>query len=117
MFRHWCQYLHQAAHKVKVHTDHANLLFWKNPGDHNRRVARWHTELMEYDFELCTSLERKMDVWMHCQDGLTTVREKKITRIWWSYPQSSSAKYMQDSQEAKKQTHITKENGNNIWQE
>jgi hypothetical protein len=39
MFRHWRQYLHQAAHKVKVHTDHTNLLFWKDPGDHNRRVA------------------------------------------------------------------------------
>jgi hypothetical protein len=39
MFRHWRHYLHQAAHKVKVHTDHANLLFWKNPGDHNQRVA------------------------------------------------------------------------------
>jgi hypothetical protein len=39
MFRHWRHYLHQAAHKVKVHMDHANLLFWKNPGDHNRRVA------------------------------------------------------------------------------
>jgi hypothetical protein len=52
MFRHWRHYLHQAAHKVKVHTDHANLLFWKNPGDHNRRVARWHAELMDYDFEL-----------------------------------------------------------------
>jgi transposase InsO family protein len=52
MFRHWRHYLHQAAHKVKVHTDHANLLFWKNPGDHNRRVAWWHAELMDYDFEL-----------------------------------------------------------------
>jgi hypothetical protein len=36
MFRHWRHYLHLAAHKVKVHTDHANLLYWKNPGDHNR---------------------------------------------------------------------------------
>jgi hypothetical protein len=52
MFRHWRHYLHQAAHKVKVHTNHANLLFWKNPGDHNRRVARWHAELMDYNFEL-----------------------------------------------------------------
>jgi hypothetical protein len=52
MCRHWRQYLHQAQHKFKIHTDHANLLFWKNPGEHNRRVARWHTELMEYDFEL-----------------------------------------------------------------
>jgi hypothetical protein len=30
--RTWRPYLHQAKHKVKVHTDHANLLFWKNPG-------------------------------------------------------------------------------------
>ena len=52
MFKHWRQYLHQAAHKVIVHTNHANLLFWKNPGDHNRRVAWWHADLMEYDFEL-----------------------------------------------------------------
>ena len=52
MFKHWRQYLHQAAHKVIVHTDHANLLFWKNPGDHNRRVVQWHGDLMEYDFEL-----------------------------------------------------------------
>jgi hypothetical protein len=50
--RHWRQYLHQPAHKVKIYTDHANLLYWKNPGEHNRRVARWHAELMEYDFEL-----------------------------------------------------------------
>jgi hypothetical protein len=35
-FRHWRHYLHSAAQKVKVHTDHANLLYWKNPGDHNR---------------------------------------------------------------------------------
>jgi hypothetical protein len=39
MCQHWRHYLHQALHKVKIHTDHANLLFWKNPGEHNRRVA------------------------------------------------------------------------------
>ena len=52
MLRHWHQYLFQPQHKVRIHTDHANLLFWKNPGEHSRRVARWHVELMEYDFEL-----------------------------------------------------------------
>ena len=50
--RHFRQYLHQPAHTVKIHTDHANLLYWKNPGEHNRRVARWHAEFMEYDFQL-----------------------------------------------------------------
>ena len=39
-------------HTVIIHTDHANLTYWKNPGNHNRRVARWHAELMEYDFLL-----------------------------------------------------------------
>ncbi len=52
MFKHWRAYLHGAMHQVKVHTDHANLLFWKNPGDHNRRVVRWHSDLMDYDFQL-----------------------------------------------------------------
>ena len=52
MLRHWCQYLFQPQRKVWIYTDHANLLFWKNLGEHNRRVARWHAELMEYDFEL-----------------------------------------------------------------
>jgi hypothetical protein len=37
--RTWRPYLHQAKHKVKVHMDHTNLLFWKNPGEHNRRVV------------------------------------------------------------------------------
>ena len=30
--RHFRQYMHQPAHTVKIHTDHANLLYWKNPG-------------------------------------------------------------------------------------
>ena len=52
IFRHWRPYLHQAQHRVCIYTNHTNLLYWKNPGDHNRRVAQWHMELMEYDFEL-----------------------------------------------------------------
>ncbi len=52
MFKHWRAYLHGMAHQVKVHMDHANLLFWKNLGDHNRRVVRWHSDLMDYDFQL-----------------------------------------------------------------
>ena len=39
MLRHWRQYLFQPQHKVQIYTDHTNLLFWKNPGEHNRRVA------------------------------------------------------------------------------
>src|ERR1700744_6329530 len=59
MFRHWRHYLHQPAFKVKVHTDHANLIYWNNLGDHNRWVARWHAELMDYNFELVHIAEKK----------------------------------------------------------
>ena len=52
MVRHWSQYLFQPQHKVRIYTNHANLLFWKNPGEHNRRVAQWHAELIEYDLKL-----------------------------------------------------------------
>ena len=45
--------------KVKVHMDHTNLLLWKNPGDHNRRVAQWHAELMEYNFKLVHIFRKK----------------------------------------------------------
>ena len=51
--------MHQPAHTVKIHTDHANLLYWKNPEEHNRRVARWHAELMVYDFSLVHISEEK----------------------------------------------------------
>ena len=57
--RHYRQYMHQPAHTVKIHTDHANLLYWKNPEEHNRRVARWHAELMVYDFSLVHISEEK----------------------------------------------------------
>ena len=39
MLRHWCQCLFQPQHKVWIYTKHAILLFWKNPGEHSRRVV------------------------------------------------------------------------------
>ena len=33
-------------------TDHANLQYWKLPKNLNRRTARWHTDLQEYDYEI-----------------------------------------------------------------
>ena len=65
--RHFRQYLCQPAHMVKIHTNHANLLYWKKPGEHNRRVARWHVELMEYDFQLVHILGKKN----RCADALS----------------------------------------------
>ena len=35
-----------------MQTDHANLLFWKSPHKLNRRTARWHLELQDYNFTL-----------------------------------------------------------------
>ena len=78
--RHFRQYMHQPAHTIKVHTDHANLLYWKNPGEHNRRVARWHTELMEYDFQLVHILGKKSghtDALSRCPDHDTGEEDNK----------------------------------------
>ena len=80
MCRHWRHYLHQVAHKVIIHTDHANLLFWKDPGDHNRRVARWHAKLMEYDFELKHIVGKRMAEQMHYPDVQIMKQGKKTTR-------------------------------------
>jgi hypothetical protein len=33
-------------------TDHANLTYWKAPRKLDRRHARWHADLEEYDFEM-----------------------------------------------------------------
>ena len=62
-----------------MHTDHANLTYWKNPGDHNRRVAQWHGELMDYNFELvhisgkknrrADALSRRLDYEMGEEDN------------------------------------------------
>ena len=78
--RHFRQYLHQPAHTVKIHTDHANLLYWKNPGEHNRRVARWHAELMEYDFQLVHIPGKKngrTDALSRCPDHDTGEEDNK----------------------------------------
>ena len=33
-------------------TDHANLQYWKSPRNLNRRTARWHVDLQEYDYNV-----------------------------------------------------------------
>src|SRR6266545_2497071 len=35
-----------------VRTDHTNLLYWKAAQKLNRRTARWHVELQDYNFVL-----------------------------------------------------------------
>ena len=37
--RHWRPFLAGSPHEVIVHTDHANLLYWKEPQKINRRIA------------------------------------------------------------------------------
>src|SRR5487761_516046 len=49
---HWRPYLIWTKEPFTIHTDHANLLYWKSPRKLNRRTARWHSELQDYHFEL-----------------------------------------------------------------
>ena len=50
--RHWRTYLVGAPHQIVIHTDHSNLLYWKEPRKISRRIAHEFQELQEYNFVL-----------------------------------------------------------------
>ena len=50
--RHWRPFLAGSPHEVIVHTDHANLQYWKEPQKINRRIAREVVELSKYNIKL-----------------------------------------------------------------
>ncbi len=50
--RHWRTYLAGAPHQIIIHTDHSNLLYWKEPRKISRQIAREFQELQEYNFVL-----------------------------------------------------------------
>jgi hypothetical protein len=47
---HWRPHLGWTKELFTILTDHANLQYWKSPRDLNRRTARWHADLQEYDY-------------------------------------------------------------------
>jgi hypothetical protein len=49
---HWRPYLGWTKEPFTIITDHANLQYWKSPRNLNRRTARWHADLQEYDFNI-----------------------------------------------------------------
>jgi hypothetical protein len=51
-FKEWRVYLEGPKHKVKVYTDHKNLLYFTTTKKLNRRQARWAEELANYNFEI-----------------------------------------------------------------
>lgn len=48
----WRHYVQGSQFKTLVLSDHKNLTYWRSPKKLNRRQARWHLELSEYDIEL-----------------------------------------------------------------
>jgi RNase H-like domain found in reverse transcriptase len=48
----WRPYLGWTKKPFTILTDHANLQYWKSPRDLNRRTARWHADLQEYNFKI-----------------------------------------------------------------
>ena len=50
--KHWRQYLAGSPHEIIVHTDHANLTYWRQPQKISRRIARQVLELEEYNIKL-----------------------------------------------------------------
>jgi hypothetical protein len=49
---HWRPYLGWTKEPFTILTDHANLQYWKAPQNLNRRTARWHADLQEYDYKI-----------------------------------------------------------------
>jgi hypothetical protein len=49
---HWQPYLGWTKEPFTILTDHANLQYWKAPRNLNQRMARWHTDLQEYNYEI-----------------------------------------------------------------
>src|SRR5712672_3412896 len=50
--KHWRHHLGGSRFPFTVVTDHANLAYWKEPRDLNRRTARWHSFLQDYWFNI-----------------------------------------------------------------
>jgi hypothetical protein len=50
--RNWRPFIAGSPHKIIIHTDHANLLYWQQPHKISRRIAREVLELSEFDIEL-----------------------------------------------------------------
>ena len=49
---HWRPYLGWTKVPFTIRMDHTNLQYWKAPQNLNRRTARWHADLQEYDYEI-----------------------------------------------------------------
>ena len=49
---HWRHYLSWTKTPFIIHTDHANLQYWKSPRNLNHCTARWHTDLQKYNYIL-----------------------------------------------------------------
>jgi hypothetical protein len=49
---HWRPYLAGLPHKIIIHSDHQNLLYWKEPHKISRCIAREVLMLSEYNFEI-----------------------------------------------------------------
>jgi hypothetical protein len=61
---HWRPYLAGSPHKIIIHSDHQNLLYWKEPHKISCWVAREVLMLSEYNFEICHikgTLNRRAD--------------------------------------------------------
>lgn len=48
----WRHYLHGGQHPIQILTDHKNLTYYRSPRRLNRRQARWHLFLSQFDYKL-----------------------------------------------------------------
>ena len=49
---HWRHFLAGSPHKIIIHSDHQNLMYWKDPQKLSQHIAREWLDLMEFDFKI-----------------------------------------------------------------
>ena len=49
---HWRHFLAGSPHKIIIHSNHQNLMYWKDPQKLSRCIAREWLDLMEFNFEI-----------------------------------------------------------------
>jgi hypothetical protein len=83
---HWRPYLIWTEEPFVIYTDHTNLLYWKSPRKLNRRTARWHKELQDYNFILEHVPGKNHTQQMLSQDPQVAMKERKTIETSRCYP-------------------------------
>ena len=101
----WRYYFEGSEHKLKVLTDHKNLVWFTETKVYNRRQARWAEKLSRFDFLIRSVLVQKQGNRMHCrEDQIIGLLKGGVTRNPAMNSRSSSQVKSKDSRASPRHT-------------